>query len=88
MTQINPTKAIYPYFEDLLKSYDDDKKINAYYEMWRNTLISDTYEPGSTFKLITSTASVEENVIKPNEKFTCTGSVTVEGRTNKMLEII
>ena len=35
----NPTKAIYPYFEDLLKSYDDDKKINAYYEMWRNTLI-------------------------------------------------
>ena len=76
----NPTKAIYPYFEDLLKSYDDDKKINAYYEMWRNTLISDTYEPGSTFKLITSTASVEENVIKPNEKFTCTGSVTVEGK--------
>ena len=79
----NPTKAIYPYFEDLLKSYDDDKKINAYYEMWRNTLISDTYEPGSTFKLITSTASVEENVIKPNEKFTCTGSVTVEGKRIK-----
>ena len=77
----NPTKAIYPYFEDLLKSYDDDKKINAYYEMWRNTLISDTYEPG--FKLITSTASVEENVIKPNEKFTCTGSVTVEGKRIK-----
>ena len=70
-------------FEDLLKSYDDDKKINAYYEMWRNTLISDTYEPGSTFKLITSTASVEENVIKPNEKFTCTGSVTVEGKRIK-----
>lgn len=51
--------------------------------MWRNTLISDTYEPGSTFKLITSTASVEENVIKPNEKFTCTGSVTVEGKRIK-----
>lgn len=78
-----PTKAIYPYFEDLLNSYDDDKKINAYYEMWRNTLISDTYEPGSTFKLITSTAAIEENVIKSNEKFTCTGSVTVEGKRIK-----
>lgn len=78
-----PTKAIYPYFEELLESYDEDKKINAYYEMWRNTLISDTYEPGSTFKLITSTASVEENVIKPNEHFTCTGSVNVEGRKIK-----
>ena len=78
-----PTKAIYPYFEELLDSYDDDKKINAYYEMWRNTLISDTYEPGSTFKLVTATSSVEENVIKPNEKFTCTGSVTVEGRRIK-----
>ena len=51
--------------------------------MWRNTLISDTYEPGSTFKLVTATSSVEEKtVIKPNEKFTCTGSVTVEGRKN------
>lgn len=78
-----PTEAIYPYFQELLDEYEEDKKINAYYEMWRNTLISDTYEPGSTFKLITSTASIEENVIKKGEHFTCTGSVTVEGKRIK-----
>ena len=32
--------------------------------MWRNTAISDTYEPGSTFKLITSAAGLEEDVVK------------------------
>ena len=51
--------------------------------MWRNTLISDTYEPGSTFKLITSSSGLEEGVVKQSDKFTCLGSVTVEGRKIK-----
>ena len=55
----------------------------AYSNMWRNTAISDTYEPGSTFKLITSSAGLEEGVVKQNDKFTCNGSVTVEGRKIK-----
>ena len=51
--------------------------------MWRNTTISDTYEPGSTFKLITSAAGLEEDVVKQTEKFTCTGSVMVAGQKIK-----
>ena len=76
-----PTKAIYPYYEKILEECkDDDKKtMAAYSNMWRNTAISDTYEPGSTFKLITSSAGLEEGVVKQNDKFTCNGSVTVEG---------
>lgn len=74
---------IYPYYEEELEKYDDKDKLKGYYQMWRNPLVSDTYEPGSTFKLITSSAGLEENVIKDNEKFTCTGSVTVGGRRIK-----
>lgn len=74
---------IYPYYEEELEKYDDKDKLKGYYQMWRNPLISDTYEPGSTFKLITSSAGLEENVIRDNEKFICTGSVTVGGRRIK-----
>ena len=80
-----PTKAIYPYYQELFDEYEDDDKnlMNAYYSMWRNTAISDTYEPGSTFKLITSAAGLEEDVVKQTEKFTCTGSVMVAGQKIK-----
>lgn len=79
----NSRKAIYPYYEEELEKYDDKNKLKGYYQMWRNPLISDTYEPGSTFKLITSSAGLEENVIGENEKFVCKGSVTVGGRKIK-----
>ena len=52
----------------------------AMYSQWRNRAISDTYEPGSVFKLITMAAGLEENVVKYDEKFTCTGSVNVADR--------
>lgn len=52
----------------------------AMYYQWRNRAISDTYEPGSVFKLITMAAGLEENVVKYDEKFTCTGSVNVADR--------
>ena len=75
-----PTTAIYPVYEELLKDCKtDSEKIKAYSTMWRNTAISDTYEPGSTFKLITSAAGLEEGVVKEDDKFNCTGSVIVEG---------
>ena len=56
-----------------------EKKQDLLNQMWRNQCISDTYEPGSTFKLITSSAGLEVGVVKQNDKFTCNGSVTVEG---------
>lgn len=78
-----PRTPIYSYYEEVLDSYDDKEKIKGYYQMWRNPAVSDTYEPGSTFKLVTSAAGLEENVVKPDDKFTCTGSVTVAGQKLK-----
>ncbi|WP_373598440.1 stage V sporulation protein D [Paraclostridium bifermentans] len=74
---------IYPYYEEELDKYSDKDKVKGYFSMWRNPAVSDTYEPGSTFKLITSAAALEEGVIKEGEKFTCTGSVTIGGRKIK-----
>ncbi|MGL4796480.1 MAG: penicillin-binding transpeptidase domain-containing protein, partial [Paraclostridium sp.] len=74
---------IYPYYEEELAQYSDKDKIKGYFSMWRNPAVSDTYEPGSTFKLITSSAALEENLVKENDKFTCTGSVTIGGRRIK-----
>lgn len=54
---------------------------NAMYSQWRNRAISDTYEPGSVFKVITMAAGLEENVVKYDEKYTCTGSIQVADRT-------
>lgn len=50
---------------------------------WRNKAVSDTYEPGSTFKVITASAVLEEGVVKPEDNFTCTGSVNVAGAVMK-----
>ncbi|HSQ88062.1 stage V sporulation protein D [Romboutsia sp.] len=79
----DPRTPIYPYYQEELDKYEEKDKLKGYYQMWRNPAVSDTYEPGSTFKLITSSAGLEENVIKENEKFTCTGSVTIGGKRIK-----
>ena len=49
--------------------------------MWRNKIISDTYEPGSTFKLVTSSAAIEENLADAdsNGRYNCSGSIEVAG---------
>ena len=46
-----------------------------WYDMWRNFAISDAYEPGSTFKIITAATALEENIIKPETHFYCNGFV-------------
>lgn len=48
--------------------------------MWRNKAISDTYEPGSTFKIITLAMALEEGVVDTGSQFYCGGSVSVPGR--------
>ena len=49
-------------------------------QMWRNGCINDTYEPGSTFKIITATAALEEKVVSLNDTFSCPGFRIVEDR--------
>lgn len=49
--------------------------------MWRNACISDTYEPGSAFKIVTAAAALEESVVKLTDSFFCPGYKKVEDRT-------
>ncbi len=49
------------------------------YEMWNNKAISELYEPGSTFKIVTCAAALATGVVSPNETFHCTGSYRVGG---------
>lgn len=49
-------------------------------QMWRNHCINDTYEPGSTFKIITSAAALEEGVVSLGDRFHCPGYIVVEDR--------
>lgn len=56
---------------------DDQDALNR---MWRNHCINDTYEPGSTFKVITATAALEEHVVSLEDSFYCPGYIVVEDR--------
>ncbi|GFI26941.1 stage V sporulation protein D [Lachnospiraceae bacterium] len=58
----------------------EEEKQNLLNGMWRNQCINDTYEPGSTFKIITTTAALEEKVVSLSDQFFCPGYITVEDR--------
>lgn len=58
----------------------DEKKQELLNQMWRNGCINDTYEPGSTFKIITSALCLEEGVVKESDRFSCPGYRVVENR--------
>lgn len=58
----------------------DEKKQELLNQMWRNASLNDTYEPGSTFKIITASASLEEGVVKLEDSFFCPGYKIVEDR--------
>ena len=59
----------------------NEQKMNLLNNMWRNFCINDTYEPGSTFKIVTATAALEKGVVSLSDSFYCRGSLTVGGRT-------
>ncbi len=63
------------------ENIEQKEKTKALQGMWRNKAISDTYEPGSVFKLITASASLEEGITDTdnNGEFCCTGGITVGG---------
>ena len=61
-------------------SLSDEELQDALNQMWRSGCINDTYEPGSTFKIITSAACLEEGVVSLDDTFVCPGYRIVEDR--------
>ncbi|MEG0227711.1 MAG: penicillin-binding transpeptidase domain-containing protein [Lachnospiraceae bacterium] len=66
--------------ETLGSGLTDEEKQNQLNQMWRNGCINDTYEPGSTFKIITSSACLEAGAVKLTDTFHCPGYKMVEDR--------
>ena len=58
----------------------ESEKQDLLNQMWRNSCINDTYEPGSTFKIITTAAALEQGVVTVNDSFYCPGYKIVEDR--------
>ena len=70
-----------PYeISDAGENLTDEEKQNLLNAVWRNGCINDTYEPGSTFKIVTAAAGLEEGVVTPESTFSCPGFILVDDR--------
>ena len=78
-----PFKINSPELELAWNHLTEEERNNALNQMWRNFSINDTYEPGSTFKIFTSVAGLQENFMTPHTIFSCSGSKVVGGRAIK-----
>ena len=77
----NPYKINNQDLEFVWDTLSSGDKSTALQQMWRNKAISDTYEPGSTFKLLTSSAALEEGITDTDNsgEFNCGGSINIAG---------
>ena len=68
--------------EPFTLNYETDETVtqDMWNQMWRNYCISDTYEPGSTFKIVTATTAFEQGVLRVEDQFYCPGYHSVEDR--------
>lgn len=74
---LNDPFTLIDQYEEYAGTEEEQDYLN---QMWRNHCVSDTYEPGSTFKIITTCAALEENVVSVNDNFYCPGYIVVEDR--------
>ena len=79
---LNSPNTATSYYADDWDSLDRDEKLSRLYEMWSVRSVSETYEPGSVFKLITSAIALEENITETDVEndFICKGVQKVEDR--------
>lgn len=76
----NPNDATSPAKKadkEAFNKMSDKAQVKYLYKMWRNPLVNDTYEPGSTFKLLTAASALEEGVTTTKEQFHCGGGIKV-----------
>lgn len=73
---------------DAAEAMTDAERQDAWNRMWRNGCINDTYEPGSTFKIITASAGLEEGVVSLTDQFSCPGYKIVEDRKIRCHKVV
>ena len=78
----NPNNPYKPSGDRELEKFngmEDEEKSKYVNQLWRNPIVSDVYEPGSTFKLITASSTLDEGLATPDTTFYCNGNYDVEG---------
>ena len=75
----NPYDLSGYYSQEEINAMDDKAKSEAWYKMWRNFCVNDTYEPGSPQKAFTVAGAMEENIINGSETFQCNGFLSIGG---------
>ena len=77
----NPYEIVDVNVKNVWNNYNVNEKNQYLQKIWRNKAVSDTYEPGSTFKLVTASAAIEEKIASADKlsSFLCTGGIEVAG---------
>lgn len=79
----NPREPLNEKMKAAWKELSQEELQAEWYKLWRNPTISDIYEPGSTFKIITAAAALEENATNMNTNYYCNGTITIDRQTLK-----
>ena len=71
----NATEPLDPEVKEVFDTLPESEQLDIIYDLWRNPIVNDIYEPGSTFKLITSSATLEEGLASPETGYYCDGLI-------------